>query len=130
MTASLRRRHAPVLIGIALAALASSQAQAIGCEELRASIAEKMKRGGLARTQIVVLDAAERSAGRVVGSCETGSKKLVLLSPAGEDEARLAVHQAAAPAPRKTARRSEARDDDVLVECFDGKQYTDGPCKR
>lgn len=130
-----RHRHAPALIALAWAALSASPVQAIGCDELRASITEKMKRGGLARVNIVVADAAERSNGRVVGSCETGTRKLVLApsGPVTDDEARLAAGQAATsatPAARKPSRKSEVRDDEVLVECFDGKHYTDGPCRR
>ena len=47
------------------------------CEELKAEIAAKLDAGKVAGYTLTVVDADKAGEGKVVGSCEHGSKKIV-----------------------------------------------------
>jgi Protein of unknown function (DUF1161) len=108
----------------ALAAAPCAMAQGSACEPLRINIEEKIRRNGGTNFTVSIVDAKAGVPGRVVGSCEGGARKLVYTSgtpaPAGATEG------AAAAA---TARKAPARGE-MIIECFDGRRYRDGPCKR
>ena len=88
-------------------------AQAGNCEPLREQIAARFKAGGLPQVQLVVVDAAASTPGRVVGTCERGTRKI--------------VQQGASPAaPDRPARR----DEPLLTECRDGTVQMGGTCRR
>lgn len=137
MSARHRRPLAATLTGLALTALAAQPARAIGCDELRSSVADKLARGGLPKVAIAIVDAADRRPGRVLGSCENGTRKLLQVaadaSPRpGQQAALPAAAVAAAQAPRPDAppaRKPVRKDDAMLVECVDGDRITDGPCR-
>ncbi|MDT7838054.1 DUF1161 domain-containing protein [Aquabacterium sp. OR-4] len=124
---------AALLAWVALAA--PSAAQAIGCEELRQSIADKLARGGLPQAPIAIVDAASLRGGRVLGSCENGTRRLVLQTTEPGQTAALPTSASTAlnrpRASEPASMRKPVRKDDVmLVECFDGERYLDGPCRR
>jgi Protein of unknown function (DUF1161) len=98
------------LLFAGMAAATQSAAQGVSCETLRAQIEDRIRGNGVANASVVVIDATETPRGRVVGQCQAGAKKL--------------VYTAGAPAAAK------APGPAVITECFDGRTYTDGPCKR
>lgn len=116
LVALARLHRTRCLFALAAACLCSGGAHAIGCEELRTSILQKLARAGAPKATIAIVDASQPGPGRVIGSCDTGTKKLLHTTEASGTPA----------APRKMPRK----DDEVLVECFDGQRYTDGPCRR
>jgi hypothetical protein len=95
------------------AAGGTAVAQAGNCEPLREQIAARFKAGGLAQVQLVVVDAAASAPGRVVGSCERGTRKIVQLGAGGM--------------PPKAAPR---QDEAILTECKDGTVRMGGTCRR
>jgi hypothetical protein len=88
------------LIAIAASLLIASPvlAQVKACEELKGEIDTKIKNNGVAAftTTIVDKDAAED--GKVVGTCDGGTKKIVYK----RGEAAAAAAPAAAPATKKS----------------------------
>lgn len=84
-------------------------AQAASCESLRAQIDAKVRASGASGYTIAIVPADAKAAGKVVGQCELGTKKIVYMTGA------------AASAPR---------DAPVLTECKDGTVTLGGDCKR
>jgi hypothetical protein len=66
---------------IAIASLAclplAAQAAGKSCDELKTEIQAKLDAKGVAHYTLEVLDKDAESAGKVVGSCEAGTKKIV-----------------------------------------------------
>ena len=110
LTADMRR-----LTPCLLAALATvpAAAQVGNCEPLREQIAARFKAGGLQQVQLMVVDAAASTPGRVVGTCERGTRKIVQVTTG-------------ATAPRPPARSDES----LLTECSDGRVQMGGSCRR
>lgn len=102
----------------ALLALGSaSHAQgAAGCDALRAQIEAKMYAGGLDNFRLLVLDADAPAVGRVVGSCELGTKKIVYERSGPPGNAQAPAAGAKRPSP-------------LITECKDGFVYEGGACK-
>lgn len=98
----------------ALLCLASTPAWANNCDGIAAGIDARMRAGGLHAFVLQVVDAAASSAGRVVGSCDRGSKKIVQVAAAASG--------VAAPPVR--------RDDGIVTECKDGRVITGTDCRR
>jgi hypothetical protein len=97
------------------AAAASASAQVGNCEPLREQIAAKMKAGGLSQVQLLVVDAGTVSNGKVVGSCDRGTRKIVQ------------VNSRPATPPAKAAPR---KDEAILTECKDGTVSMGGSCRK
>lgn len=98
------------LLGLGLGlALSSPTVSALTCDELREQVERKIRMGGVANPRVVVVDAAASAAGRVVGSCARGSRRIVYL-----------------PAQLGGAPRST---DSILTECKDGRVLRGGDCK-
>lgn len=116
MSRKQRRRRTAACALAALAALAASRsAEALDCRTLSEQIAAKLRAGGLERFTLATVDSATPSAGRVVGSCEQGTRKIVYLAAV--------VRGASSNAP---ARRVERQ---IITECRDGSTPADGRCK-
>jgi hypothetical protein len=103
----------PILLTLLLLNGGTAVAQAGNCEPLREQIAARFKAGGLAQVQLVVVDAAASAPGRVVGSCERGTRKIVQLGAGGMP-------------PKAASRQDEA----ILTECKDGTVRMGGTCRR
>ena len=90
---------------------------ATGCEQLRSEVEGKIAAGGVTRFSVTVVDAnAPVTSGKVVGSCELGSKKL--------------VYETALGTPSVTAATAKgAGSERILTECRDGTVSMGGPCK-
>jgi len=95
---------APIAWALAGAASAST------CETLRAEIEAKIAAAGVARFTVSVVDAEAPAAGRVVGTCEMGRKKIVYERP---------------DAPAGAAPGEDA----ILTECRDGSVSMGGSCR-
>lgn len=101
-------RFALALIG-PLLALAAAAGAAESCEALQARIDAKIRASGVKAFSLRTVDAAAKVEGKVVGSCELGTKKIVYA-------------QTGAPArPDKDA---------ILTECKDGTVSLGGDCRK
>ena len=64
-------------VAIVLGLSGSAWAQVKPCEELKAEIDAKIKKNGVAKFTLDIVDAAAQSDGKEVGRCEAGAKKIV-----------------------------------------------------
>ncbi|MBS0427445.1 MAG: DUF1161 domain-containing protein [Proteobacteria bacterium] len=104
------------LVGL-LAATPPAVHAAAACDQLRSEIEGKIAAAGVTRFSVVVVDAnTPVTSGKVVGSCELGSKKL--------------VYETALGTPSVTAATAKgAGSERILTECRDGTVSMGGPCK-
>ena len=107
----------PPLAGLCVGLLvAGSPAHAaLACDQLRSEIEAKIISGGMTRFSLTVVDANAPATGKVVGSCEQGSRKIVYAPQA-------AAPGAVPPAPPAGRER-------ILTECRDGTVSMGGSCK-
>jgi hypothetical protein len=108
-----RLRQQTVAIAALLTALPSL---ALTCEELRSEVEAKIRSSGVAQFTISVADTDAAVPGKVVGSCEMGSKKL--------------LYTVAPPADQAGVARANpsAKADVIITECKDGSVSTGGNC--
>jgi hypothetical protein len=67
-----------MVASLALLAMAlPASAQVKPCEELKMEIGEKMVRNGIKAPQLSIVDKDAQADGKVVGTCEGGTKKIV-----------------------------------------------------
>lgn len=69
----IRTIAALVMLGLSL----SAWAQKKPCEELKAEIEAKLKAKGVEKYTLDIVAAADAKDGKVVGSCEGGTKRIV-----------------------------------------------------
>ena len=114
------------LIATTLWAFAGAvHAQAAGCEALMAQIDAKIRAGGVTQFTLTTVDASAEAGGRVVGTCDLGTKKIVY-EPGPTHGAVSATRPAQQPAPAPARRR----DEPMLTECRDGTVNLGGDCRR
>ena len=102
------------------AALACSGARAASnCDSIREQIDARIRAAGVSRFTLTVVDADSAAAGRNVGSCERGSRKILYVQE-GKSEA----------APAASAAKPPPRRDGVLTECKDGSVSVGGDCRK
>jgi len=98
------------LLAVLVGPLGAS-AQGLSCESLRGEIEAKYRSGGIDNPVLAVVDATATAArGRVVGTCEHGSKKIIYTPGTNPSS------------PRKP--------EPVLTECKDGSVSIGGTCGR
>jgi hypothetical protein len=102
------------LIFAALLLVTSWSASAATCESIRAEIEAKIRASGVARFTLATVATDAKVTGKVVGSCDLGTRKIVYLP------AELATPPAAA----------RSSDDAILTECKDGTVSVGGDCKK
>ena len=107
-------RRFVVSLGLVLLATAS---HADNCEQIRGAIEAKIRNAGVSGFTLSVVASDARAAGRVVGSCALGTRKIVYVQ-AG------AGQPASAPAKPATAREP------ILTECKDGSTSVGGDCRK
>ncbi|WP_127999570.1 DUF1161 domain-containing protein [Piscinibacter defluvii] len=96
----------------ALLALAGAASHAgSNCDTLREQIDAKVRASGVSNFTLQVVDAQAKVAGKVVGSCELGTRKIVY-----------------SQGPAAAASTARPRDGKILTECRDGS-VTYGDCK-
>jgi hypothetical protein len=71
----IRLIAAAVVTGLLLAGPALAQRK--DCEELKGEIEAKIKKNGVDKFSLDVVEADKSSEGKVVGTCDGGSKKIV-----------------------------------------------------
>ncbi len=103
-----------------LCAPAQAQAQTDNCEPIRASIEARMRAGGLPVPQLQVVDSSATLAGRVVGSCGNGARKIVHTGAGAAGTPANAVPAAPLEAERRKPRPAAGKDDNIPTECRDG----------
>ena len=100
-----------------LASAASHAENSSNCEAIRAQIDAKVRAGGVSDFALSVVGADANVGGRVVGSCDLGTKKIVY----DKSSAPTAV-----PSQPRARPRQEQR---ILTECKDGSVSMGGDCK-
>ena len=63
------------LMGLGLANVAWAQAKP--CEELKSEIDAKIRKNGVDKFTLEIVEANAQAEGKVVGTCEAGSKKII-----------------------------------------------------
>lgn len=91
-----------------------SHAQPNNCGAIRAQIEAKIRNAGVAGFTLQVVDADAKLVGKVVGTCDLGTKKIVYLS---------------SPVPSGAQTKASATEERILTECKDGS-VTYGDCKK
>ncbi|MBE7417834.1 MAG: DUF1161 domain-containing protein [Ideonella sp.] len=91
---------------IALAAVSCASASIAAaapstCDALREQIEAKIRAAGVAQFSVTVIDAAASAPGKVVGSCERGTRRIVY---------------------------RRGGDEGIVTECKDGSVSRDGRC--
>lgn len=62
---------------LGLAGAASAQSMRKSCEELKSEIDSKIKKNGVDKFTLDVVDTEAQAEGKVVGTCDGGTKKIV-----------------------------------------------------
>ena len=121
------RLAAAVLLGFSATA---GHAQGASCDAIRAQIDAKVRASGVSDFTLAVLDADAPSSGRVVGSCELGTKKIVYERGASSSSSSPASQQ---PMPQQPpppqAPRAKPRSSPIITECRDGSVSVGGDCR-
>lgn len=116
-----RALSALVIALVADAAAAVEAPAASNCDALRAQIDARIRASGVASFSLAVVDAEARAEGKVVGTCERGTKKIVYARGDASGAA-----PAAPVAPAAPARREDA----IVTECKDGSVVRGGDCPK
>jgi hypothetical protein len=66
-----------MMVAVVLGLSGSAWAQVKPCEELKGEIDAKIKKNGVAKFTLDIVDANAQSDGKVVGTCDGGAKKIV-----------------------------------------------------
>jgi len=115
MKKTIHRLAAAMLLACSAAA---GHAQGSSCEDIRAQIDAKVRATGVNDFSLSILDADAPSSGRVVGSCQLGTKKIVY-------ERSAAAAQQAQPGQA----RPKPKSSPIITECKDGSVSMGGDCK-
>ncbi len=89
------------------------------CEQLRSEVVRRYEAGGIASPEVQLLPSSAATSGKVVGTCELGSKKLVYVGAKGTPS----------PASSPASAKSPGAGAHVLTECKDGTVSVSGSCK-
>ncbi|MBS0343298.1 MAG: DUF1161 domain-containing protein [Proteobacteria bacterium] len=102
---------------------AAGHAQGASCEDIRAQIDAKVRASGVNDFSLSILDADAPSTGRVVGSCQMGTRKIVY------DRSASAQQQQPEQAPQQQQRPRPKSSSPIITECKDGSVSMGGDCK-
>lgn len=119
------RLHTP--FGAAAAALVLLQASpcsALTCDELRADVETRIRAAGVSAFTVSIVDATATSAGRVVGTCDRGAKKLLYTQTAQTTQADPGT------SPRNLPATAQKKADTIITECKDGSEPVRGECRK
>jgi hypothetical protein len=94
--------------------LMSSASHANNCEAIRAQIDAKIRASGVGSFSLSTVDADTKVTGKVVGTCDLGTRKIVYIQGGTA---------ASAPPAAKPADR-------MLTECRDGSVSIGGDCRK
>ena len=68
---------AALVLGVSLIGVNAAWAQKKDCAELKGEIEAKIKKNGVDKFTLDVVDADKQAEGKVVGTCDGGAKKIV-----------------------------------------------------
>jgi hypothetical protein len=111
-----------------LLVLACTTSYANNCDDLKAQIEGKIKAAGVANFTVTVADTAANAAGKVVGSCDKGAKKIMYLQSPATSAAPASTASASSAKPKPPAKASGGNA--ILTECKDGSSSIGGTCKK
>ena len=94
--------------------VASSASHANNCDSIRSEIEAKIRASGVASFTLATVEADARVPGKVVGTCDLGTKKIIY-APSKSPESEPKAKPPAEP---------------VLTECKDGSVSRGGDCKK
>lgn len=117
----------PILFALAFMLSGPASAAATNCDALRDQIDAKIRAAGVLRYSVTVVDAGDGAAGRSVGSCDLGKKRIIYRQEPGPEP------QAAVPAvaaPQAAAQGRPATAEPVLTECREGYVAVGGACRK
>ena len=112
------------LSAIVLLLVASATSFANNCEAIRAQIEAKVRASGVTTFTLTTVEANAQASGRMVGTCDLGTKK-ILYAPASS-----AASAASASAPPTIRPATKPAQQSILTECKDGSVSLGGDCKR
>lgn len=115
------RLHTPIAAAAALVLLQASPCSALTCDELRADVETRIRAAGVSAFTVSIVDATATSAGRVVGTCDRGAKKLLYTQTTPTQSG---------TAPRNLPARAEKKADTIITECKDGSEPVRGECRK
>ncbi|HSV59486.1 MAG TPA: DUF1161 domain-containing protein [Variovorax sp.] len=99
-----------------LASSASQAADTNNCDAIRAQIDAKVRASGVSDFALSVVAADAQANGRVVGSCDLGSRKIV-------------YDRVSSPGVAPAQSKANPRRERILTECKDGSVSMGGDCK-
>ncbi len=102
------RLQYPTFFVLLLGSVASHASN--NCESIRTQIDAKVRASGVTDFALSVVEAGAKVSGKVVGSCDLGTKKIVYSQPSSS---------ATKPA-----------EEPILTECKDGSVTVGGDCKK
>lgn len=109
--------HGHLLVAAALLiSMADSRADD-NCAAIRAGIEAKIRAGGTTNFSLTTVASDTHAAGKVVGSCDRGAKKIVYL-------------QAAASSASASATATPRARERIVTECRDGSVSVGGDCSK
>lgn len=108
----------------AVLSLAFVTAHAGNCEDIRTRIDAKIKTTGVEKYALTIVDTAASAPGKVVGSCDLGSRKIVYNKDSSANPT-----PAAPPAPIRSKTPSP-NSSTILTECKDGSVSVGGDCRK
>ena len=107
----------PSLLSVVMLAFTGSASAASNCDDIMAQIDAKIRAAGVERFTLTTVEAEATVSGKVVGTCERGSRKIVYEAEAAPPS----------PASSPTPRRG---NDGILTECKDGSVSVGGDCRK
>jgi Protein of unknown function (DUF1161) len=107
------------LLGVGAASAAPN------CDAIRAQVDAKIRASGVSNFTLNTVAADASVAGKVVGSCDLGTRKIVYVAgPQPAAAAAASAPSASRPAPVR------AKGEPMLTECKDGSSSVGGDCKK
>lgn len=107
----------PSLLSIVLLAFAGSASAASNCDDILAQIDAKIRGAGATRFTLTTVTADATVSGKVVGTCDRGSRKIVYEA------------EAASPSTASSPALQRGKDG-ILTECKDGSVSVGGDCSK
>ena len=104
--------------------LASSASSAATCQAISAQIDAKIRAADVQHYALTTMDMGAEAAGKVVGSCDLGNKKIMYLQSSDGPA------HATAPGASSGTPKAPASPGAILTECKDGYVFTGGTCKK
>ena len=103
---------------------AGTASAAPNCDAIRAQVDAKIRASGVSNFTLSIVAADAPVAGKVVGSCDLGTRKIVYVAGSQAARAAASAPPVSRPAPVRASREP------MLTECKDGRVLVGGDCKK